>query len=72
MITPFIITKDQPRGTLVEVHIADLHFGVNNVTPEVEYAILEEQFLNKELTGAIYGGEDYPATIIHLDGRKAI
>lgn len=33
---------------------------------------LEEQFLNKGLTGAIYGGEDYPATIIHLDGRKAI
>lgn len=47
MITPFIIANDQPRGTLVEIHIADLHFGVNNVAPDVEYKILEEQFLNK-------------------------
>lgn len=33
------------RGTLVEVHISDIHFGVIN--PELQYKILEEQFLNK-------------------------
>ena len=35
------------RGTLVEVHIADLHLGVNRLTPEYQYNILKEQFVNK-------------------------
>ena len=30
------------RGTLVEVHIADLHLGVNRLTPEYQYNILKE------------------------------
>lgn len=35
-----------PDGrTLIEIHIADIHFGV--VDPAKEYAILEEQFLTK-------------------------
>lgn len=38
---------NKTRGTLVEVHIADLHFGANNIAPNVEYSILQEQFLNK-------------------------
>lgn len=33
------------RGTLVEIHIADIHFGVIN--PKVQYDILKEQFLDK-------------------------
>lgn len=31
------------RGNLIAIHIADIHFGVMN--PELEYKILEEQFL---------------------------
>lgn len=46
MIKPFVITSNLNRGTLIEVHIADLHFGAANVPPDVEYNILEEQFLN--------------------------
>lgn len=33
------------RGTLIEIHTADLHFGVMN--PKVQYEILIEQLLNK-------------------------
>lgn len=33
------------RGTLIEVHIADIHFGV--IDPKEQYKILEEQFLDK-------------------------
>lgn len=33
------------RGTLIEVHIADLHFGV--IDPYTTYSILKEQFANK-------------------------
>lgn len=32
------------RGTLIEVHIADLHFGAFN--PKLQYQILMEQFVN--------------------------
>jgi hypothetical protein len=32
------------RGVLTEIHIADIHFGCN-VSPEVEYNILKEQFI---------------------------
>lgn len=39
------IINKQTRGTLVEVHIADIHFGCMN--PEYQYKILKEQFLNK-------------------------
>lgn len=35
-----VLTK---RGTLIEVHIADLHFGAFN--PKTQFDILEEQFL---------------------------
>jgi DNA repair exonuclease SbcCD nuclease subunit len=33
------------RGTIIEVHIADLHFGAFN--PKIQYQILQEQFLSK-------------------------
>lgn len=33
------------RGSLIQVHIADIHFG--EIDPKVQYQILEEQFLNK-------------------------
>lgn len=33
------------RGTLKEVHIADVHFGIIN--PKTQYDILSEQFINK-------------------------
>ena len=33
------------RGTIIEVHIADLHFGAFN--PKTQYQILQEQFLSK-------------------------
>lgn len=39
------IFNKQMRGTLTEVHIADIHFGAMN--PEYQYKILKEQFLNK-------------------------
>ena len=32
----------QPRGQLIEVHLADLHFGAFN--PKTQYDILMEQF----------------------------
>jgi len=35
----------QPRGRLVEVHIADIHFGA--LDPKVEYELLTAQFTNK-------------------------
>lgn len=34
-----------PRPTLVEIHIADIHFGT--MDPKVQYDILVDQFLNK-------------------------
>jgi len=33
------------RGTLIEVHISDIHFGA--FEPSIQYNILKEQFLNK-------------------------
>lgn len=33
------------RGSIVEIHIADIHFGV--IDPKTQYNILTEQFLNK-------------------------
>ena len=36
---------NQKRGSLIEVHIADIHFGV--IDPKVQYTILLEQFINK-------------------------
>ena len=33
------------RGQIIEVHIADLHFGAFN--PQLQYQILQEQFIDK-------------------------
>ena len=33
------------RGTLIEIHIADIHFGV--IDPKIQYQILTDQFLMK-------------------------
>ena len=33
------------RGNLIQIHIADIHFGA--IDPKTQYQILEEQFLNK-------------------------
>lgn len=46
------------RGTLVEIHTADLHFGVIN--PKVQYEILCEQLLNKIV--------NVPFNIFSIDG----
>lgn len=45
MVCPVERLDIYKRGTLVEVHIADIHFGV--IDPKVQYTILTEQFLNK-------------------------
>lgn len=39
------MTNNISRGTLVEVHISDLHFGA--LDPKYQYEILEQQFLMK-------------------------
>ena len=36
------------RGQMIEIHIADLHFGAFN--PKTQYQILQEQFLSKIVT----------------------
>ena len=41
-------SKEIKRGTLIEVHLADLHFGAFN--PADQYRILMEQFYNKIYT----------------------
>ena len=33
------------RGTLTEIHIADIHFGA--IDPKLQYNILKEQFIDK-------------------------
>lgn len=38
-------TNNIIRGSLIEIHIADIHFGA--IDPKTHYQILEEQFLNK-------------------------
>ena len=35
------------RGTLISAHIADLHFPVSNIGPEMQFSILDEQFIQK-------------------------
>ena len=39
----YTLVNNEPRGSLIEVHIADIHFGA--MEPETEYNILKEQFL---------------------------
>lgn len=39
----YTLVNNKPRGSLIEVHIADIHFGA--MEPETEYNILKEQFL---------------------------
>ena len=43
------IIKDLPqnRGVFISVNIGDIHFGVSNVDPKIEYQILKEQFIDK-------------------------
>ena len=41
----FNLSKETKRGTLSQVHIADLHFGV--ISPEIQYNIYKEQILDK-------------------------
>lgn len=46
LIKPFTVEyRNQNRGTLIEVAIADIHFGA--LDAEKQYSILKEQFLNK-------------------------
>ena len=44
---PFDIVLDEQftRGTFVEIHIADIHFGA--MEPELQYRILQEQFIQR-------------------------
>lgn len=46
------------RGTLIEIHISDIHFGVIN--PEYQYNILKEQFIDKI--------KDIPFDVLSVDG----
>lgn len=46
------------KGTLIEIHTADLHFGVIN--PKIQYDILCEQLLDKV--------QDVPFNIFSIDG----
>ena len=46
------------RGTFVEAHIADIHFGA--LDPSVQYKILQEQFISKI--------RDLPLDIISING----
>ena len=39
----YTLVNNEPRGSLIEVHIADIHFGA--MDPNIEYNILKEQFL---------------------------
>ena len=39
----YTLVNNKPRGSLIEIHIADIHFGA--MEPETEYNILKEQFL---------------------------
>ena len=41
----FKFVNNNTRGTLLEAHIADIHFG--SIDPKVQYDILKEQFLDK-------------------------
>lgn len=43
------IIRDLPenRGVFISVYIGDIHFGVPNVDPKLEYQILKEQFIDK-------------------------
>lgn len=38
-------TNNINRGSLIHIHMADIHFGV--IDPKTHYQILEEQFINK-------------------------
>lgn len=44
-ISEIYINKNHNRGTFIEAHIADIHFGA--LDPKVQYQILREQFINK-------------------------
>lgn len=35
------------RGIFISTYIGDIHFGVTNVDPELEYKILKEQYIDK-------------------------
>lgn len=68
MINPIIYDNDEKyyintsysniRGTLNQVHIADLHFGVIN--PETQYNIYKEQFIDKI--------KELPIDLVSIDG----
>ena len=45
MANLFKFVNNNTRGTLLEAHIADIHFG--SIDPKVQYDILKEQFLDK-------------------------
>ena len=46
-VNPFIHIDEPPtkRGTLTEIHISDIHFGV--MDPKVQFDILSDQFIAK-------------------------
>lgn len=58
MIPPFYIQDEMLRGTFLEAHIADLHFGA--MDPKIQYEILKEQFISKI--------ENLPLSIISVNG----
>lgn len=47
LINPIVFSNNSnfQRGTLKEIHISDIHFGV--IDPKMHYSILEEQFISK-------------------------
>ena len=44
---PYDATDVTKRGILIEVNIADIHFGAPGVRPDIHYQILHEQFIMK-------------------------
>lgn len=46
------------RGTFIEAHIADIHFGA--LDPQIQYQLLQDQFVNKI--------KDLPLQIISING----
>lgn len=60
LINPMVRIDQTEKEILIEVHIADLHFGNNSVDPSTEFQIMDEQFLNPIST--------VPFDALYIDG----
>lgn len=46
-ITQYQSNQIIKRGTLISANIADIHFSIKNIIPQMQLSILDEQFLSK-------------------------